>query len=122
MYGGEAMKSPWTVGPALAGGLSILAACSSQTFVYDTKLSSSYRPIEYGYGAGGRDLTTVIVGNPFAIDQSMLDAKLVSQLNSHPTLLQPNSLHHHARSERAAGVPRGLLLQYRDRDLRPPLR
>jgi hypothetical protein len=77
------------LGPAATGLLSILAACAGQTFIYNSTLSSSYRPTDYGYGAGGRDLTTVIVGNPFAIDQATLDAKLLAILNSRPTLLQP---------------------------------
>ncbi len=83
------MKPLRVVWLAVAGGLSVLAACAGQTFIYNATLSSSYRPTDYGYGAGGRDLTTVIVGNPFAIDQATLDAKLLAILNSRPTLLQP---------------------------------
>ena len=52
---------------------------------------SGYRPYEYGYGAGRRDLTTVIVGNPFDIDQAELETRLVAMLNESPTFLQPTN-------------------------------
>jgi hypothetical protein len=84
-----AMKRLRVAWLAVAGALSVLSACAGQSFIYNSTLSSSYRPTDYGYGAGGRDLTTVIVGNPFAIDQAALDTKLLAILNSRPTLLQP---------------------------------
>lgn len=70
-------------------GLLLLAGCAGQGFIYNNAISSSYRPTEFGYGAGRRDLTTVIVGNPFDLDQDTLDTKLVAKLNASRNLLQP---------------------------------
>jgi hypothetical protein len=67
----------------------LLAACAGQSTIYNNMLSSAYRPYEYGYGAGRRDLTTIIVGNPFDIDQAELNTRLVAMLNESPTFLQP---------------------------------
>ena len=52
-------------------------------------LSGGYRPYVFGYAAGRRDLTTVIVGNPFEIDQAELDGRLIDMLNESPNFLQP---------------------------------
>jgi hypothetical protein len=52
-------------------------------------VSGGYRPYVYGYAAGRHDLTTVIVGNPFDIDQAELDRRLVDMLNESPDFLQP---------------------------------
>lgn len=70
------------------GGL-LLTACAGQSTIYNEMISPAYRPYEYGYGAGRRDLTTIIVGNPFEIDQTELEARLVAMLNESPTFLQP---------------------------------
>jgi hypothetical protein len=69
----------------------LLAACAGQSLVYNNMLSPAYRPYDYGYGAGRRDLTTIIVGNPFNIDQAELETRLVAMLNESPTLLQPTN-------------------------------
>jgi hypothetical protein len=66
----------------------LLAACAGQSTIYNNMLSSAYRPTEYGYGAGGRDLNTIIVGNPFDIEQAELNSRLVAMLNQSPTFLQ----------------------------------
>jgi hypothetical protein len=71
--------------------LVLLAACAGQSTIYNNMISSAYRPYEYGYGAGRRDLTTVIVGNPFDIDQAGLETRLVAMLNESPTFLQPTN-------------------------------
>ena len=67
----------------------LLAACAGQSTIYNNMLSSAYRPYEYGYGAGRRDLTTIIVGNPFGIEQAELDSRLLAMANQSPTFLQP---------------------------------
>jgi hypothetical protein len=68
-----------------------LVACAGQSTIYNNMIGPAYRPYLYGYGAGRRDLTTVIVGNPFDIDQGELDSKLVAMLNESPTFLQPTN-------------------------------
>ena len=73
-----------------AAGL-LLAACAGQSLIYNNMLSPAYRPYDYGYGAGRRDLTTIIVGNPFDIDQAELETRLVAMLNESPTFLQPTN-------------------------------
>ena len=69
----------------------LLAACAGQSTIYNNMISAAYRPYEYGYGAGRRDLTTIIVGNPFDIDQAQLETRLVAMLNESPTFLQPTN-------------------------------
>ena len=69
--------------------LVLLAGCAGQSTIYNNMISAAYRPYLYGYGAGRRDLDTLIVGNPFDIDQAQLDARLVAMMNESPTFLQP---------------------------------
>jgi hypothetical protein len=71
-----------------AGGL-LAAACAGQSTIYNNMLSGGYRPYVFGYAAGRRDLTTIIVGNPFEIEQAELDRRLVDMLNESPNFLQP---------------------------------
>jgi hypothetical protein len=71
--------------------LALVAGCAAQSNIYNEMISAAYRPYLYGYGAGRRDLTTVILGNPFDIDQDQLDTKLVAMLNESPTFLQPTN-------------------------------
>src|SRR5690606_24953312 len=70
---------------------SLLAACAGQSTIYNDLISGAYRPYEYGYGAGRRDLTTIVVGNPFDVDQAELETRLVAMLNESPTFLQPTN-------------------------------
>ena len=69
----------------------LFAACAGQSLIYHNMISPAYRPYVYGYGAGRRDLTTIIVGNPFDIDQAELETRLVAMLNESPTFLQPTN-------------------------------
>jgi hypothetical protein len=71
--------------------LTLAAACAGQSIVYNNMISAAYRPYDYGYGAGRRDLTTLIVGNPFDLDQAELETRLVAMLNESPTFLQPTN-------------------------------
>lgn len=80
-----------SVAMAAVVGLVTLAGCAGQSRIYNTMISSAYRPYLYGYGAGRRDLTTLILGNPFDIDQAQLDSKVVAMLNESPTFLQPTN-------------------------------
>jgi hypothetical protein len=73
----------------LAAGALLAAACAGQSTIYNNMLSGGYRPYVFGYAAGRRDLTTVIVGNPFDIDKAQLDSRLVEMLNESPNFLQP---------------------------------
>jgi hypothetical protein len=74
---------------AVALGLAVLAGCAGQSTIYNSMISSGYRPYLYGYGAGRRDLTTVVVGNPFDLDQQQMTDRLLAKFNARPTLLQP---------------------------------
>jgi hypothetical protein len=76
---------------AVACALVLLAACAGQSIIYNERISTAYRPYDYGYGAGRRDLTTIIVGNPFDIDQAQFETQLVAMLNQSPTFLQPTN-------------------------------
>ena len=74
-----------------ASALLLVTGCAGDSTIYNNMISAAYRPYLYGYGAGRRDLTTVIVGNPFDVDQEQLDAKLVPMLNESPTFVQPTN-------------------------------
>jgi hypothetical protein len=65
-----------------------LVGCAGQTLVYNTQLSPSYRPTEFGYGAGQRDLTTVVHGDPFPGSEQQFQAAFVALLNRHQPILQ----------------------------------
>jgi hypothetical protein len=69
--------------------LLLVAGCAGDSTIYNNLISAAYRPYLYGYGAGRRDLTTVIRGNPFDIDQAELDTRLTAMMNESPTFLQP---------------------------------
>lgn len=67
----------------------LLGGCAGQTLVYNEQLSPAYRPTEYGYGAGRRDFTTVIQGDPFQVGEEEFKAQFVDLLNRHQPILQP---------------------------------
>lgn len=67
----------------------LLSGCAGQTLVYNTQISPSYRPTAYGYGAGRRDLTTQIHGDPFPGSEQEFQARFVALLNRHQPMLQP---------------------------------
>jgi hypothetical protein len=67
----------------------LLAGCAGQSWVYNAELSPAYRPTEYGYGAGRRDLTTVIQGDPFQLGEQPFDAQFIELLNRNQPILQP---------------------------------
>lgn len=75
---------------ALALGLLfLLAGCAERTLVYNQSISPAYRTTEFGYGAGRRDLTTEIRGDPFNMGQENFDRALVEILNRHEPRPQP---------------------------------
>jgi hypothetical protein len=78
-----------SVAVAVAVVLAALVGCAGQSTIYNSMISSAYRPYLYGYGAGRRDLTTVVLGNPFDLDQQQMEDRLLAKLNARPTLLQP---------------------------------
>jgi hypothetical protein len=67
----------------------LLGGCADQTLVYNEQLSPAYRPTEYGYGAGRRDFTTVIQGDPFRLGEQEFQEQFVALLNRHQPILQP---------------------------------
>jgi hypothetical protein len=78
---------PWI---ALAAVL-LLAGCAGQTLVYNEQLSPAYRPTEFGYGAGRRDFTTVIGGDPFKLGEEPFQEQFIALLNRHQPILQPTN-------------------------------
>ncbi len=76
---------PWI---ALAAVLA-LAGCAGQTLIYNAQLSPAYRPTEFGYGAGRRDFTTVIGGDPFQLGEEAFQEQFTALLNQHQPVLQP---------------------------------
>jgi hypothetical protein len=85
------MRSAIRIAVVAACAFLLVAACAGQSLIYNNMISAAYRPYDYGYGAGRRDLTTLIVGNPFDIDQAELETRLVAMLNESPTFLQPTN-------------------------------
>jgi hypothetical protein len=77
------------IGIAAAMAVAAVAGCAGESKVYNATISSAYRPYLYGYGAGRRDLTTVVVGNPFGLDQQQMEERLLAMFNARPTFLQP---------------------------------
>ena len=69
------------------GGL--LLGCADQSLIYNVQLSPAYNRTEYGYGAGRRDLTTVIYGDPFQLGEEPFQAQFIEVLNRHQSILQP---------------------------------
>jgi hypothetical protein len=67
----------------------LLSGCAGQSLVYNSEISPSYRPTAYGYGAGRRDLTTQIHGDPFQGPEQEFQAGFVELLNRHQPMLQP---------------------------------
>ena len=80
---------PVGIAVAMVVGVATLAGCAGQSKIYNSAISSAYRPYLYGYGAGGRDLTTIVQGNPFGLDQQQMEERLLAKFNARPTLLQP---------------------------------
>jgi hypothetical protein len=85
------MRSFVRIAVIAACALGLCAACAGHSTIYNEMISAAYRPYDYGYGAGRRDLTTIIVGNPFEVDQAELATQLVAMLNESPTFLQPTN-------------------------------
>jgi hypothetical protein len=83
------MSRSLSVAVAVGLGLAALAGCAGQSTIYNSMISSGYRPYLYGYGAGRRDLTTIVLGNPFGIDEQQMTDRLLAKFNARPTLLQP---------------------------------
>jgi hypothetical protein len=86
----KAMRRSLRIAALVAAG-ALLGACARESVIYNNMISPAYRPYEYGYGAGRRDLTTIIVGNPFDVDQPAFETRLVTMLNESPTFLQPTN-------------------------------
>ena len=67
----------------------LLGGCAGGPLVYNEILSPAYRPTEYGYGAGRRDFTTVIVGDPFQLGEKQFQEQFTALLNRNQPILQP---------------------------------
>ena len=69
----------------------LLSSCANQTRIYRNTVTTNYRPAEYGYGAGRRDLLTVIRGDPFGLGQQRFEAAMIEVLARHPPRPQPTN-------------------------------
>jgi len=69
--------------------LVLLVGCAGETLIYNDQLSPAYRPTEFGYGAGRRDFTTVIGGDPFQLGEENFQEQFIALLNRHQPILQP---------------------------------
>jgi hypothetical protein len=67
----------------------LLLGCADRSLIYNVEISPAYNPTEYGYGAGRRDLTTVIYGDPFQLGEEPFQAQFTEVLNRHQSFLQP---------------------------------
>lgn len=74
-----------------AGLVLLLSSCANQTRIYRNTVTTNYRPIEYGYGAGRRDLLTVIRGDPFGLGKQQFEAAMIEILARHPPRPQPTN-------------------------------
>jgi hypothetical protein len=76
----------------VASGLMAAAGCG-QSMIYNSMTSTAYRPYlygsGYGYDVGLRDLTTIVLGNPFDLDQQQMAERLLAKFNAQATLPQP---------------------------------
>jgi hypothetical protein len=69
----------------------LVVGCADRPLVYNEQLSFAYRPTEYGYGAGRRDLTTVIQGDPFQLGEQPFQEQFIALLNRNQPILQPTN-------------------------------
>lgn len=71
--------------------LALLAGCADLPLVYNQSVANVYNPTEFGYGAGRRDLTTVIRGDPFDMGQERFADAVIEVLNRHEPRPQPTN-------------------------------
>ncbi|MGE0164029.1 MAG: hypothetical protein AB7S71_12930 [Dongiaceae bacterium] len=57
-----------------------LAGCAGTGVIDYVRLEPGYRPQQFAYAAGGRDLRTEIQGNPFAMPQAEFDAAVTAAM------------------------------------------
>lgn len=74
-----------------AGFLIFVAGCADRSYVYNASVTSGYSPTQYNFAAGGRDLETVIEGNPFDIEKERFDEAVTTALNRFPPVIQPTN-------------------------------
>lgn len=74
-----------------AGLVLLLSSCANQTRIYRNTVTTNYRPAEYGYGAGRRDLMTVVRGDPFGLGEQQFEAAMIEVLARHPPRPQPTN-------------------------------
>jgi hypothetical protein len=77
---------------AMLGAIA-LAGCAGQSTIYNSMTSTAYRSYIYGQGYGfdlsTRDLNTIVLGNPFDLDQQQMAERLLAKFNARATLPQP---------------------------------
>ena len=66
--------------PAFAA-LLLLGGCNGEIIMGDIYLAGV--PSEFAYAAGGRDLTTVIIGNPFDQPKQQVDVAITDAMQDH---------------------------------------
>jgi hypothetical protein len=71
--------------------LGLLAACGDAPQVYNEEATVAYSPTEFGRAAGGRELLTVVRGDPFALGAERFAEQVVTALARHPPRPQPTT-------------------------------
>ena len=73
-------------------GAIALTGCGQST-IYNSMTSTAYRSYIYGQGYGfdlsTRDLNTIVLGNPFDLEQQQMAERLLAKFNARATLPQP---------------------------------
>ncbi len=67
----------------------MLVGCAGAPVTYGDFVQSTYRPSEFGYGAGRRDLWTQFRGDPFGLGDEAFRAAMIGILARHPPKPQP---------------------------------
>jgi len=61
-------------------GLAALSACSGTGVIDYVRLEPGYRPQQFAYAAGGRDLRVDLQGNPFAMPKDEFDSAVTDAM------------------------------------------
>jgi hypothetical protein len=71
--------------------LALVAGCGEAPQIYNEEVTVAYSPTEYGYAAGGRELWTVVRGDPFGLGAARFAEEVVATLARHPPRPQPTT-------------------------------
>ena len=63
--------------------LALLGACAGNVAMVQGDVYRPGVPGEFAYAAGGRDLATVVIGNPFSVSKETLDGAVTDAMQGH---------------------------------------